>query len=92
VKYCLQELNVGSDDARKFNQDKLEQEFGAFRMSEGAQNHPTLHRVIQRCMSRHVSKAAALPPKKGNTEVLKRTLTVDEEPLQRKKRKQENEK
>ncbi|KAK3933012.1 DNA topoisomerase 1 [Frankliniella fusca] len=72
VKYCLQKLNVSSVDARNFNQDKLEQEFGSLRMSEGSQNNPTLHRAIQRVMSRHVSKSAALPPKKGNTEARKR--------------------
>lgn len=92
VKYCLQELKVASVDARKLNQDKLEQEFGCFRMSEGANNHPTLHRVIQRSMSRYVSKAAALPVKRGNTEAKRRTLTVDEEPLIRKKRRVENDK
>ncbi|KAE8738387.1 hypothetical protein FOCC_FOCC016133 [Frankliniella occidentalis] len=89
VKQCLQELNMKSVNARNFNQDKLEQEFGLFRMAEGAQNNPTLHRVIQKTLPRYVSKAASLPPKRGNTEALKITLTVDEEPLMRKKRKVE---
>lgn len=92
VKYCLDKLNVSSIDARNFNQDKLEQEFGCFRMSEGAQNNPTLHRVVQRVMSRFVSKSAALPPKKGNTEARKRILTLDEEPLMRKRRKEDGQK
>jgi hypothetical protein len=91
-KYCLEKLNVSSGDARNFNQDKLEQKFSCFRMSEGAQNNPTLHRVIQGVMSHYVSKSAALPPQKENTEARKRTLTVDEEPLMRKKRIEENRK
>ncbi|XP_034246741.1 uncharacterized protein LOC117648354 [Thrips palmi] len=79
VKFLL-DCGAPSIDAKKFNQDKLEQYFGILRMCGGASNNPTLQGVLQKSLALTVQKGAALPGKKGNTRGT-RQLVIDEEPL-----------
>ncbi|KAK3921442.1 Transposable element P transposase [Frankliniella fusca] len=70
-----------SIDAKKFNQDKLEQYFGLMRMAGGASNNPTLHEVRRKTLAFVPQKAAALPKKKGNTLGERRQLEVNQDAL-----------
>ncbi|KAK3926610.1 Transposable element P transposase [Frankliniella fusca] len=86
VQYLLQNTGIKSAKAKDFNQDKLEQEFGLFRMSFGSNNHPTLQNLIQKTLSHHVQRSAALPVQ-GNIKGSRKTLLVDESPLPKRPRK-----
>lgn len=79
VKFLL-DCGAPSIDAKKFNQDKLEQYFGILRMCGGASNNPSLQGVLQKSLALTVQKGAALPGKKGNTKG-DRQLVLNEEPL-----------
>ena len=77
----LLEIGAKSVDAKKFNQDKLEQYFGLLRMSGGGSNNPSVKSVINKSLSLTVQKGAAMPSAKGNTGGERKTLTVNQEPL-----------
>ncbi|KAK3921575.1 Transposable element P transposase, partial [Frankliniella fusca] len=85
VQFLLKNTGIKSIQSKDFNQDKLEQEFGLFRMSFGANNHPTLQNLIQKTLTHHVQRSAALPVK-GNIKGTRKTLVVDESPLPKRRK------
>ncbi|KAK3910767.1 Transposable element P transposase [Frankliniella fusca] len=85
VKFLL-EAGVSHVDARKLNQDKLEQFFGKLRMSFGGNRNPTASEAIQKIFIIDQLDDAARPPTKGSTEVTQEWLP-DESPLPKKPRK-----
>ncbi|KAK3910267.1 Transposable element P transposase [Frankliniella fusca] len=85
VRYLLKNTGIKSIKAKDLNQDKLEQEFGLFRMSFGSNNHPTLQNLIQKVLSNYVQRSAALPVD-GNIKGKRKILSVDESLLPRRPR------
>ena len=80
VKFML-EIGAPSIDAKKFNQDKIEQFFGLLRMAFGGSRNPTAADVIQKVLTLRVQGAAAKPPSKGNTGDTSKEWIPDESPL-----------
>lgn len=80
VKYLLQ-VGAPSVDAKKFNQDKLEQYFGILRMLFGANNNPTVQNAAQKTLALTVQRGAAIPAKKGNVSAQNYSLEINQEPL-----------
>ena len=80
VKFML-EINAPFIDARKFNQDKIEQFFGLLRMAFGGSRNPSAEEVIQKTLALHVQGQAAKPPSKGNTKAESQEWIPDQKPL-----------
>lgn len=78
-------------EGREFNQDRLEQYFGKLREKGGSNDNPDLAQALDMRQSLHVQQGASIPKLKGNTEVLRSAIEVDDTPLPaRKKRKTED--
>ncbi|KAK3931797.1 Transposable element P transposase [Frankliniella fusca] len=79
VKFLLAE-GAPKVDARKINQDKLEQFFGIMRMSFGGNRCPDTLQALTMINTAHQAAGAAAPPSKGNTEAAHEWVP-DESPL-----------
>ncbi|KAK3910020.1 Transposable element P transposase [Frankliniella fusca] len=78
-----------SVSSRNMNQDPLEQYFSILRRCGGSNENPTLKGVLHSRQSLHVQGSTFLAGgSRGNTEVLKRQLEIDETPLPSRKKSQ----
>jgi len=71
---------------RRLYQDPLEQTFSTFRLKGGSRNNPDLATVLQTRISVHAQKQVALPSRRGNTEVKRDEITIDDSSLPKKKK------
>ncbi|KAK3918010.1 tRNA 2-selenouridine synthase [Frankliniella fusca] len=79
----LDQVKAPKVDGRKLNQDKLEQTFGNLRMSGGGNRSLNVAEIGQKCVNLEVQGRAALPTKRGNTEVLDESWEPDDTPLKK---------
>lgn len=86
VKFLLEE-GAPHIDARKLNQDKLEQYFGRLRMSLGGNRNPSELEALNKTMTMYQGGQAARPVTKGNTTEATEEWIPDEMPLQKRPRK-----
>ncbi|KAK3920609.1 DNA transposase [Frankliniella fusca] len=85
IKFLLAE-GAPEINARKLNQDKLEQFFGVLRMSFGGNRNPTTYEAVQKIIVSYQQGNAARPPSKGSTEASK-DWEPEEAPLRKRPRK-----
>ncbi|XP_034233376.1 uncharacterized protein LOC117640683 isoform X2 [Thrips palmi] len=74
-------------ETRSFNQDPIEQYFSTMRRMQGSDDNLDLNQALNTRLNIAAQQGAALPRLKGNTEVLNRTVTIENEPLPTRKRK-----
>ncbi|KAK3924128.1 DNA transposase [Frankliniella fusca] len=86
VQFMLSEVNCPAIDAKKFNQDKLEQYFGILRMSGGGSRSLSVDEVRRKAVKLQLIGNATKPPSKGNTTVQEEEWIPDERSLPRKKK------
>lgn len=86
ITYMLDQVKAPKVDGRKLNQDKLEQTFGNLRMSGGGNRSLNVAEIGQKCINLEVQGRAALPTKRGNTEVLEESWEPDDTPLKKRRK------
>ncbi|KAK3908148.1 Transposable element P transposase, partial [Frankliniella fusca] len=83
VTFMLREAHAPSVDAKRFNQDKLEQYFGNMRMSGGGSRNPNSQEFRNRANLVRIADNAARPITTGNTTVEQEEWIPDQTPLQK---------
>ncbi|KAK3924845.1 Transposable element P transposase [Frankliniella fusca] len=86
IQYMLDVVGAPFINARVFNQDALEQYFSVMRSMQGYNRNPYLKGVLDSSMKHRALNIDFVASRKGNTEVEKRTLTLDSTPLPSRKK------
>lgn len=88
VKHCLSIQGVVCVLTEHLNQDPLEAFFGRHRMSCGYNDNPNVSTFLHNTVSLRVQGSAALQPFRGNCRRGKKkcAITVDNTPLEKRKR------
>ncbi|KAK3908837.1 Transposable element P transposase [Frankliniella fusca] len=85
VKFLLAK-GASEVNARRLNQDKVEQLFGKLRQAFGGNTNPGSSSAVQKIFEMDLVQGMAMPPSKGNTQVEKEEWHPDESPLQKRAR------
>jgi len=85
VKFLLAK-GASAVNARRLNQDKVEQLFGKLRQAFRGNTNPGSSSAVQKILEMDLVQGMATPPSKGNTQVEKEEWHPDESPLQKRAR------